>query len=103
MEATRRGFMRFAGLSIGSVSMFGSTACWVSGGVYSAILAYTTAGLQAFQSVVDLLSGSGVIPVGSGTALDLIIAAVKAAFADIQVAVQAYDNAPADQKLTLGG
>lgn len=104
MESTRRAFVKYAGMFAGLLSLSGTTVLLTAcGNIYATILAYTTAGITAFQSIVDLLAGAGVIPVGTGAALDLIVVAVKAAFADIQAAVAAYDAAPASQKLTLGG
>lgn len=100
----RREFVKRAGIGMAALSVAGSSAILAGcGNIYATILAYTTAGLQAFQSVVDLLEGAGIINPAEGTAISLAVAAVKAAFADIQTAVAAYDAAPAADKLTLGG
>src|SRR5271157_4940360 len=106
MIATRRGFIKQTGFAVGAAALFSNvltqTAC-VFGDVYSKIVAYVTVGLQAFQSVIDLLAGAGVINPGEGTLIDAAIALVKATFADIQTAVAAYEAAPSSQKQTLAG
>jgi hypothetical protein len=105
MNTSRRSF---AQLSLGAVALastLGSTvletAC-TFGTVFAAILKYVGVGLQAFQAVVDLLTGAGVLPLGSAPALDAIIALVKAGFADLQVAVTNYNNNPGDKTTLLG-
>lgn len=103
LAVTRRGFMGFIGNGVAAVVIGSNLVLTGCANVYAQISAYTTVGLQAFQSVVDLLAGSGVISPGEGTLIDTAIALVKAAFADIQVAVTNYNNAPADQKSTMLG
>lgn len=106
METTlsRRSFAQKTGFGIAGLLM--STMLTVGctfGGVTNAIKEYVGVGLQAFQAVVDLLTGSGVIPAGAGAAIEAVIALVKAGFADILKAVADYQNAPADQKQSLLG
>jgi hypothetical protein len=76
------------------------TGCGTS---FSTILSWVDTGLAAFQSVVDLLAGQSVINITIGSAIDLIIKAVKAAIADIGTAVSNYNAAPAAAKATLVG
>jgi hypothetical protein len=73
------------------------------GAIFAKILQYATVGLQAFQSVVDLLAGLGLINVAGGAAIDATIALVKVGFADLQIAVNDYNSAPAANKSTLEG
>lgn len=104
MDTSRRKFFKQAGMGAGTVAILGTSTlemgCWFSGDLEKQIAAYANIGLQAFQSVVDLLVGGGVIQPGQGQTIDAVIALVKAGFADIQTAVAAYENAPADQKQT---
>ena len=97
MEITRRGFigkgtLALAGLMVG----FFNAGCIFSANVFENILTYISIGLQAFAAVVSLIPG---IP----QALAMIIAAVNAAFAAIQKAVNEYEAAPASQKASLLG
>ena len=71
--------------------------------LFTEILAYISVGLQGFASIMNILSGLGVIPVGSGAALNMAIALVKSGFADLQTAVNDYESAPAASKATLEG
>lgn len=100
---TRRLFFELLGLGGAAIATLGATACWVSQNTFVAILAYVGVGLQAFQSIVDMLAGNGVINIGTGSAIDAVINLVKVGFADLQTAVNNYQNAPADQKATLLG
>ncbi len=104
LALSRRSFVKGAGaIGIGSlVSVTAACPAWV-GNVYSQILKYVPVGLQAFMSIISILSGSGVIPIGTGAAIDAIVALVKAAFADVQTDVTNYENAPAAAKATLLG
>ncbi len=72
-----------------------TSACWLSGGVFANIMTYVGIGLTAFQAVVALLDPPLALAV-AGT-----IALVKAGFADLQLAVQDYNNAPAADKTIL--
>ncbi len=83
--------------------VLGSTFVSVGCSVVSEIASYVGVGLQAFQIVVDILRVQGVIQAGVGTTIDVVIALVKAAFADISAAVAAYENAPSASKQTLLG
>lgn len=99
----RRGFIKQAGLASLAVSTLTfDSGCWFSN-VYKNLVTYIAVALQAFQSVIDLLTGAGVISAGAGTIIDNAIALVKAGFADVQTLVKNYEDAPADQKQTLIG
>jgi hypothetical protein len=102
---TRRSFATLFGkgaamLGLGSLVSV-TTACpaWVSN-LYADILKYAPVALNAFSAVLSILSASGIPMAGI---LAVIIADAKAAFADIQVAVQQYQAAPAGQKTGLLG
>ena len=84
----------FLGVSAFAIASF-NTACWLTGSVFTEIMSYVGIGLTAFQAVVDLLDPAAAL------AVDAIIKLVKAGFADLQLAVQAYNNAPAADKTTL--
>lgn len=101
MNVSRRDFASYIAKGGAALAVAGNMI-WLTGcGLFDTIMAYVGVGVQAFQSVVDLLVSAGVIPVIEGTAIDTIIALVKSGFADLQAAVTAYNNAPADQKDTL--
>lgn len=102
MQSTRRFFGKGLGM-IGLLSALGSTLFTVGCGIVNEIASYVGIGLQAFQSIVDILSGAGVITIGEGSAIDAIVALVKSGFADLAAAVSAYDNAPASAKQSLLG
>jgi hypothetical protein len=94
---TRREFGKVTGtgalaLGVGEISMGLSCAT-----VFNDIANYVPVGLQAFQQIVNLVN-----PV-AGSALAPFIADVKLAFADLEVAVTNYQNAPAASKSTLVG
>lgn len=93
----RRKFLSLSGafLMLGSVA---STVSCITKGIYQQILQYVGLGLQAFQSILDILAGAGVVNPLTAGGIDALIALVKAAFADLQTAVNQYDSAPADQK-----
>jgi hypothetical protein len=94
----RRNFVARAATGAGALLLTSfTTACWFTGTVFTQIMAYVGVGLTAFQAVVDLL-----VP-GSAPGIDLAVALVKAGFADLQLAVQDYNNAPAANKSTLLG
>lgn len=100
MQLNRRGFFKFSSLSVLAVAISSTvvnTGCWLTGSVYKQILAYINVGLQAFQAVVNLLDPT-IAP-----AVNTAIALVKAAFVDLQTAVDAYEAAPASDKSTLLG
>jgi hypothetical protein len=81
---------------------FGNTAASCSG-IYAQIAAYVGVGIQAFSSVVSLLAGAGIITLPEGTAIAAVLTLVKAAWADVQAAIAAYQAAPAASKATLSG
>jgi tetrahydromethanopterin S-methyltransferase subunit F len=104
MNLNRRAFatsIAKAAVTIAAAGSFlGVASC---GNIFAAIEKYVPVGLQGFTAVVNLLAGAGVLPLGTGTAVQLLITAVKAAFADVTVAVQDYQAAPAADKATLLG
>jgi hypothetical protein len=85
--ATRRSFIQRA------VSFMGALA--VSGGTMFLVACASVANdlLTAFQSVLDILSGAGLVPGGA-----LVVTALN----NVLAAVQAYENAPSADKGTLG-
>jgi len=103
MEAiNRRTFGKWWGVAMASLTL-GGEMFMIGCASFAQILAWVQTGLDAFQSVVDLLAGNGVITIVIGSAIDLIIKAIKAAIADIGTAVDNYNNAPAASKATLLG
>jgi hypothetical protein len=94
----RRNFVTrvFAGTAVVALP-FITTACpaWLSSSLFANIMKYVGVGLTAFQVVVGLLDPPLALAL-AGT-----IALVKAGFADLQLAVQDYNNAPASDKTTL--
>jgi len=105
MESTmnRRKFAGLSAISLLSMPVMLNTVACTFGSVFSEMLKYIGVGLQGFQAVVDLLAGAGVIPVGSGTGIDLLISLVKAAFADLNAAITAYQAAPSASKASYLG
>jgi hypothetical protein len=94
--STRRVFFKQAALASAAIgSLASSTACWLTGSVFTQILSYINVGLQAFQAVVNLLAPSAAVAVTAAITL------VKAGFADLVTAVDAYEAAPAADKATL--
>jgi hypothetical protein len=71
--------------------------------IYGQIAAYVGVGISAFQSVVNILAGAGIITLPEGTAIAAILALVKVGMSDVSAAVAAYEAAPAANKLTLAG
>lgn len=103
MQLSRRSFgqkLAFAGIAISGSSLL--TACPPFSSVYQKILQYVNVGLQAFQSVVNLLVASGVINVAEGTAISAAVNLVKVAFADLQTAVNNYLNSTGDKSTLIG-
>jgi len=93
----RRNFVVRSFTGVGALFLAASTtACWFSGNVFTQIMAYVGVGLTAFQAVVSLVPGFG-------PQVEIIVQLVKAGFADLQLAVQDYNNAPAANKATLLG
>jgi len=94
----RRNFAKMLSGSLAVVAFMGSTvAC--TGSVFTNILNYVGVGLTAFSGVLAIISPF--VPIGG--MLLLIVNAAKAGFADLQVAVTDYNNAPAADKTTLLG
>jgi hypothetical protein len=103
MEAiNRRTFGKWWGITMASFTL-GGEMFMIGCASFTQILAWVQTGLDTFQSVADLLAGNGVITIVIGSAIDLIIKAIKAAIADIGTAVDNYNNAPAASKATLLG
>jgi len=108
MELTRREFGKnsILGLVLLSCTEFFTgvlSGCTWPKNLYQNILSYTTLGLDAFQSIISLLTASGIIIPVEGAAISTVVALVKAGFADLQVAVTNYEAAPAANKTTLLG
>ena len=102
MKFGRRAFGKMAtGCSL--ILLGGLSVLEVGCASFASILAWINVGLTSFQSVVDLLTGAGAINVIEGSAIDLVIKAVKAGLADVGAAVTAYNDAPAASKTTLLG
>ena len=100
MTTTRRGFFGYGAGALTAVC-FGSlfqTACSFTS-IVSAVLKYVPMGLTAFSAILSLLAGYG-IPTAS---IEAIVNLVKAAFSDLQVAIQQYNDAPAANKTTFLG
>jgi hypothetical protein len=95
----RRNFVVRAFLGLGAVmaTTVLNTGCFLSGTIFTKIMGYVGLGLAAFQAVVSLLDPPLALAMAGGIAL------VKAGFADVQTAVQDYNNAPAADKATLLG
>jgi hypothetical protein len=100
---TRRSFGTLWGTCLLALSIGPSLLLSGCGTTFAAILSWIDTGLSAFASVVDLLVGQGVLMVPVGSAIDLLIKAIKAAIADIGTAVSNYNAAPAASKTTLEG
>lgn len=94
---TRRSFMKTIGMITGTVlaagSFLGNTAC----NVFNAIMNYVPVALTAFTTIVTMISPA------EGSAIAVLAGMIKAALADIQVAVTDYENAPAGNKQTFLG
>jgi hypothetical protein len=97
----RRKFLSTGGLFLLLSSIGTTIACPGGSSVFDTIFQYATLGLQAFQVVLNILSGSNVIPVPLTGTLLMVVSLVKAGFADLQVIVKEYEAAPADQKDTV--
>jgi hypothetical protein len=100
---TRRNFGKLWGTCLLALSVGPSLLSTGCGTSFATILSWIDTGLAAFQAVVDLLVGQGILMVTAGSAIDLVIKAVKAAIADIGTAVSNYNAAPAASKASLVG
>ena len=89
----------FLGLLAGLLGMIAYTPACNFSSVYSKIQKYVPVALQGFAAVLNILSGAG-IALGPAAPIAVL---VTAAFNDISAAINAYENAPADQKSTLLG
>ena len=98
----RRTFATRIGQGLAALSLaplLTTTACSFSS-VYAEMLKYVPLGLSAVASVVAILTGNGIaISPTVNSALTLI----KAAFADLQTAIQQYQDASQGQKSSLIG
>lgn len=97
---TRRQAIR-AALILGTLGTFFSQAAVSCGNLFTNILRYVSIGLSGFTSIVNILIGAGIVPVGTGTSVGVVIALVKAGFADLQTAVDAYNAAATADKKNL--
>jgi hypothetical protein len=101
----RRNWLKQSGLGLTTLALTGGTSLFVAGcpwtSIESAISAYVPVGLAAFNGVVLLLSSVGLIPPGTSTAIGLVIAIVKAGFADLLTAINEYNAAPAASKVSF--
>jgi hypothetical protein len=101
MKLTRRNWIQQSGVALAAAS-FGTITFSMAGcSVMSAISAYVPVGLAAFNGVIALLSSVGLIPPGTSTAIGLIVAIVKAGFADLLTAINEYNAAPAASKVSF--
>jgi len=71
-----------------------ATTGFSCGSVWNAIASYVPVAIQSFDQILALIDPA------EAAALSVIIVAVKASFADLAADVSAYENAPADQKVT---
>lgn len=71
--------------------------------LFTDIVNYVSVGLSGFAAILNILAGAGIISLTGTAAINLIITAVKAAFADLQTAVNDYEAAAAADKTTLEG
>jgi hypothetical protein len=97
MSQTRRQFGKV--LTGGVIAIpLGVTSLGLScGSIFLDIEKYVPVGLSAFQVVINLLDPALSLPVAA------LISEVKAGFADLQVVVTNYNNAPAANKASLLG
>lgn len=97
---SRRRFVGWSatGLLAACFSSITQTACSFAS-VVTLILKYVPMGLTAFTAILNLLAGFGIPTM----AIAELASLVKSAFADLQVAIQQYDDAPAADKTTFLG
>jgi len=86
---TRRSFLQRCTMLVGALTVSGSTLFLSGCNVAQDII-------TAFQSILALLAGAGVIPAGP------IVNAVNAALQQVLDDITAYQNAPAADKTTFG-
>lgn len=98
----RRNFLH--NLAIGTftatISTLGLTA-FSCQNIWNKIEKYLPVGLQAFQAIVQILIGQGVISTPMASDIAVVTADVNSAFGDAGVAVNAYQSAPAASKQSL--
>jgi hypothetical protein len=87
----RREAIKMVGL-FALVASLPAACSWKS--VFNAIREYVPVGLQAFLGVVGVLTGGGVISVGTNALIDAAIALVTKAFNDVNTAVTQYQQTP---------
>lgn len=95
----RRSFLGRAFTAVFSFVVLGTTAALTGCATFQDILNYVQVGLQAFESILSILAGAGVLV----APIQGIAALVKAGFADVQTAVNDYNAAPSANKTTLSG
>ena len=98
----RRGFLKLTGLAAVAAAVPFQVACSLKD-VYKQVAAYVPVALQAFASVISILSGAGVISAPISVLIDAAIALVKVGFADLLKAVSDYEAAEASAKPGLIG
>jgi len=98
----RRAFISNIGKTAVVLGLSSMVGCSFSN-VYANILKYIPVGLSAFNAIVAILSGAGIIPPGGSVVIAVAINLVKAAFADLQTAITQWQNAPAASKAGLLG
>lgn len=95
----RRSFLGRALTAVCSFVVLGTTATLTGCTSFQSILNYVQVGLQAFEAILSILAGAGVLV----TPIQAVTALVKAGFADLETAVNDYNAAPAAGKTTLSG
>jgi hypothetical protein len=107
MKIGRRQFFEKSGHgAVGTALLvaMGTTGTFLLGGcsVEDAIKAWVPVGTTAFNSVLTLLQGAGIIVPGAGQ-ISAIVTLIKVGLADLLAAVDEYKNAPAANKATFAG
>jgi hypothetical protein len=94
MDVNRRSVMKGAASILAMLPFSGALTASMfllsCGNIWDDIVSYVGVGLQAFASVVSILSGAGIISIGGGTAINTVIALVQNGFADLKAAVAQY-------------
>jgi hypothetical protein len=90
MQANRRDFVKYAMTTLGALAVSGGTMLLTACGNVAEDI------ITAFQSVLTILQGAGVVPGGA------LVADVSAALSAVLSEVTAYANAPATDKTSTG-
>ena len=100
----RRNFLVDSGKGIALLALASGSALFTTGcNVFNKIVAWLGVGIAATKSIINLLSGAGIVNTVQGVALSAVLDTIKAAFADVQAAVAAYENADPASKATFAG